>query len=400
MNIIFISMQFPTKYDLIKKNSKTMLQYSADAVSSLFSEGLRMQSDVNMKVFNVIPIETWPNGSKSVFIPKISWEAHNIYYEGVSYCNIFGVRQHSKYINIKKCLQQFLEHNSMTPDWVIAYAWTTPILQIFRYIKQKYSNIKTCVIVPDLPQYMNMDGNRFYHYMKSLDIKKQNALMHYVDKLVYFSRYMNDYFKLSNDRWNVIEGAVNCNTETDIINTKDYSKKIILYTGGVEKAYGIDDLIQAFYRIDDKNYELHIIGGGTGVSLVKEALEQDSRIKYLGCMDRQDVLTHQKKATLLVNPRKPGAVFTKYSFPSKILEYMMSGTPVIMHKLEGIPDEYDKYLTYFIDSDPDKMAKQITTLCEAIQLGKEKKGLEARNFVMHEKNNFIQMKKLCDFLRA
>ena len=56
-----------------------------------------------------------------------------------------------------------------------------------------------------------------------------------------------------------------------------------------------------------------------------------------------------KEAKLLINLRNPEDKYTKYSFPSKTFEYMVSGTPFFTTKLEGIPSEYYNYL-YCIDS--------------------------------------------------
>ena len=38
-----------------------------------------------------------------------------------------------------------------------------------------------------------------------------------------------------------------------------------------------------------------------------------------------------------VNPRQNNEEFTKYSFPSKTMEYLASGVPVVAYKLDGIP---------------------------------------------------------------
>ena len=42
----------------------------------------------------------------------------------------------------------------------------------------------------------------------------------------------------------------------------------------------------------------------------------------------------------MINPRSTLDDFTKYSFPSKTIEYMYSGTPLLTTRLKGIPNEY------------------------------------------------------------
>lgn len=39
------------------------------------------------------------------------------------------------------------------------------------------------------------------------------------------------------------------------------------------------------------------------------------------------VLKAQSESEILVNPRNDNNEFTKYSFPSKVIEYLGSGTP-------------------------------------------------------------------------
>ena len=60
-------------------------------------------------------------------------------------------------------------------------------------------------------------------------------------------------------------------------------------------------------------------------SLLKK-LQKDKRIIYWGVVEQKHVFEMQQQATLLVNPRKGHEEYTKYSFPSKTMEYMASGT--------------------------------------------------------------------------
>ena len=61
-------------------------------------------------------------------------------------------------------------------------------------------------------------------------------------------------------------------------------------------------------------------------------------------MARKQGVAEELKATLLVNPRPTTEEFTIYSFPSKNMEYMASGTPLLTTKLPGMPEEYHQYV--------------------------------------------------------
>ena len=61
--------------------------------------------------------------------------------------------------------------------------------------------------------------------------------------------------------------------------------------------------------------------------------QQDKRIHFGGVIPLSEVIEKEIQATILINPRPVDQEFTKYSFPSKIMEYMSSGTPVLTTKL-------------------------------------------------------------------
>ena len=97
-------------------------------------------------------------------------------------------------------------------------------------------------------------------------------------------------------------------------------------------------------------------------------------------------------------PRPSGEAFTAYSFPSKNLEYMVSGTPVLTTKLSGMPREYDDYAYLFTDESVEGMAQ---TLEETLALPREtlhEKGQQAKAFVLANKSNRAQAKRVLALL--
>jgi glycosyltransferase involved in cell wall biosynthesis len=77
---------------------------------------------------------------------------------------------------------------------------------------------------------------------------------------------------------------------------------------------------------------------------------------------------------------------------------MRSGKPVLCYKLEGIPEDYDPYLSY-IDEEGGIQA----AVREIFALSPEKRremGEMARNYVLSEKNAKLQCGRLAKFLRG
>ena len=132
--------------------------------------------------------------------------------------------------------------------------------------------------------------------------------------------------------------------------------------------------------LKNPSYRLVICGDGDSRNTVLECVKMDNRVSYKGQLPREEILVLQQKATLLVNPRTSEGEFTKYSFPSKTIEYLASGTPVLLYKLAGIPDEYYEYC-FTVEDNSD----------EAL-------GMRARKFILTEKSPKNQCKKLVDLI--
>ena len=115
-------------------------------------------------------------------------------------------------------------------------------------------------------------------------------------------------------------------------------------------------------------------------------------------MPNEHVVKEQLKATLLVNPRPSMEEFTKYSFPSKNMEYMASGTPVLTTPLQGMPQEYNDYVYLFEDETVEGMSKTLARILIQDKRELYDKGISAKKFVMKEKNNVVQAGKIKELI--
>ena len=133
---------------------------------------------------------------------------------------------------------------------------------------------------------------------------------------------------------------------------------------------------------------------------IRTEVKKDNRIVYKGQLPRDEVLKLQKTATVLVNPRQNNEDFTKYSFPSKNLEYLSSGVPLVAYKLDGIPCEYANYIRFVEDNSDQSLADALIEICELTDEERKKIGKKAREFVLNEKNDKVQVKKVIDYLKS
>ena len=242
---------------------------------------------------------------------------------------------------------------------------------------------------------MNFKKKNFlWIFAKKIDGLVIKSLLKYVDKYILFSKHMATKLQLKKNDFITIEGMVEC-TQNIYNGEKD---KVIMYAGGINKSYGIFDLIDVFGKLKFEDYKLYLYGPCSDVLELNNKIKKYDNIKYFGVLPRKEIIELEKRAMILINPRNSFNDFTKYSFPSKTMEYLLSGTPVIMYKLKGIPDEYDEYIYYIDESDREGLKNILKEVCSMNCLDIDKLGKSGHDFVINNKNNIIQCKKIIDWL--
>ncbi len=101
--------------------------------------------------------------------------------------------------------------------------------------------------------------------------------------------------------------------------------------------------------------------------------------------------------TLLVNPRSSAEELAKYSFPSKNMEYMASGTPILTTPLPGMPKEYYPFVYIFDDETVDGFEKTLRMLLSKPKDQLHEFGRRAKEFVLTHKNNRMQADRILSF---
>ena len=160
----------------------------------------------------------------------------------------------------------------------------------------------------------------------------------------------------------------------------------------MNEEFNIVELAEAFVGI--KHAELWICGTGSGAHDLRRMSEQHDNIRYFGFVEQGALQMYRDSCDFLINPRRPTGTYTKYSFPSKTAEYMMSGKPVIMYKLEGVPDTYDRYLNYLHGETPQEMRAGLEAIFAKDYAHLTEKALDARTFMMTAKNSARQAERI------
>lgn len=113
-------------------------------------------------------------------------------------------------------------------------------------------------------------------------------------------------------------------------------RRAFMFAGTLNEENGAGLLLAAFQSIRRSDVELHIYGYGPLADLVRSAAEKDRRIKYHGTVANAQIVAAQRQVACMVHLRNPEGVTTPYAFPSKLVEYLVSGTPVLSNIFPGI----------------------------------------------------------------
>lgn len=393
MSVIYIGSIYPTGSIDGLKAAGSYIDYAAETFQTSLLQGL-CEYYPDLKVITAPNIAHYPKIQQKFFdgydfeLPFSKVKHHFTGFSNISYKKSF-----SKMLRTKRAIENALDAGN--DNIIIVYGVHTPFLLALCGIDR--NRYKSCLIVPDLPEFMSDNSNKIYRLAKRFDKLLIDFTLKCIDSFVLFSSHMKERLPIKDKEWVHMEGIYN--TRNSIVECVEKSKeKVILYTGNLKKRMGIMNLLDAFSMIPNSEYRLWIRGNGACLNDVKLAAEKDSRIKYIEHLSKDDLLKLQKKATILVNPVFSSQTFTRYFFPSKTMEYLASGTPTIMSKLACLPEDYYPYLYFFDKESIEGIRDKIIEICEKPQLELDMFGKAASEFIIKEKNELKQSKKIVDLI--
>ncbi|MEJ5961277.1 glycosyltransferase [Pedobacter immunditicola] len=401
MSLLFLGSFFsPNLEEHIRLNSKGAIANANNTLQWSFIEGLSLLVD-GVGVITLPQVGAFPLKYKKPIISSAKFNVEDkIVGTSVGFFNLMGLKHISRYLNVKRTLIEYLLVNNGAATLII-YDLHVPFLKAAAQIKQQFPGLKICLIVPDLPGLTGTKAsflNSCFSHLETIFLKQCYEA---VDYYVLLSKHMKNALPIGNKPWTVIEGIFNSNGNlfSDEACEQKQSIKKIFYAGVLHTRNGVINLIQAFKQIPDKNYQLIICGDGPAKDEVIAETLTDPRILYKGQLPRTEVLKLQKESTLLVNPRTPEGEFTKYSFPSKTMEYLSSGVPTLMYRLEGVPDEYYEYCYGLTDTSIKALTESMVSICEQDYKVLLSKAKLAQEFILMEKNPTVQCRKMLQLFK-
>ncbi len=350
MSDVFVGFVFDEQKEL------ELLKYSKCGVSAAvnqYQKGFLAGIPEQVQIISALSTGAFPKLNRKLFFKKNQGTISSGEIIYLPYINFYYIRDFMFESGIYQHLREIIEKQDHTTIYV--YSLYVPSLKAMTRLKKQYGNrIHYCLIIPDLPGKYGLVRKGIKGIRDRAEFKDKMTLSNYADSFVFLTEAMKDLFEPK--PYTVIEGFLpDCSFDYSLQRVP----KSVLYTGSLNRAYGFGTLLEAFSMISDPDAQLWICGAGDMEGAVKEAARKDPRIQFKGFLPKSEISALQTQCDVLVNPRTDEGEYTKYSFPSKTMEYLLSGSKVVMYRLAGIGEEYYRHIRIVEEHGPQAMANAL-----------------------------------------
>ncbi|HEX6041628.1 glycosyltransferase [Longimicrobium sp.] len=322
----------------------------------------------------------------------------------VPFVNVRGLKEATVAASLMGHLARWATaHRARGPRALLVYNLFSPLALPVLATARAW-RVPAVAVVADLPFIYSFRGVK--GVLERVDFQAQLAMLRRFDGLVVLTRHIAEDHA-PGVPWMLMEGAVPAGeraapADAPADDGPAPGERVAMYSGMLNEMNGIPLLLEAFDRLREPGWRLWIYGGGPLQGAVEAAARRDPRIEY-HAWDRvpaAEVRRRQRQATVLVNPRPSGERVNRYTFPSKLMEYLASGTATVSTAIPGIPEEYHPYLELARDETPDGLAQAIRRAAGRPDGERQARGAAAREWVLREKGWERQAERIGVFLRG
>ena len=361
--------------------------------SQFLIKGFKEIKYVNLDIITAPDVPSYP---KLPMRFKKEFDADNKV-TSVGFKNIKGIKQFSIVRNLYKEACKIICQNDDKTYVIIPYMVFHHVC-VARKLKKKFGDkVVVCQTIPDI--FFASKKLSAWYWMNRY--AQRNAVKS--EAFVLFTKAMADYLNIPEEKYIVMESIIDGDIYNTISNvSKDSSDKLhVLYTGSLSSVHGVMKLVEMMKLIKRDDFELWITGMGPLSDKLKEAADKDSRIKFFGTVTKDKVFELQSKSDVLVNPRSDddSPELTRYMFPSKIMEYMLTGKPVVICRMSGIPEDYYQYVFVAEEGTAESLALLLNKVLDMSNDERLKFGESARSYILNNKTISVQAKRIVDFIK-
>ncbi len=400
MKILFLgSMMSPEMADRITLNSRVKPSVAPVNFQRNLLKGFSACGD-EIAVRSLPPFATFP-GSKILALGR----KKETYYGGISgrflpVINLPGIKQITTLISAFFSVLGWCVKNSREKEKCVLVYGQNAFIALPQIFLCKLFGVKSCNIITDPIRYVT--GYDSAPGWKKLLLKSQWAVMDSLKRkysaFVFLTEAMVEEYVRGDQPYILLEGIGDVSIFDPIPAAEKAQPPAVMYAGALTRGFGIPALLQAIAK-SQQAAQFWFFGGGDCEAEIRQAEKNDPRIRFFGKVPWLELLQHMQEASLLVSVKPVGEMHSRYQFPSKIMEYMASGTAVAATRVAGIPQEYFNYVYPIDRDDADGIAEALEKILANSLEKLNEAGAAGRQFIAEQKNCFIQAERVHRLLR-
>lgn len=292
-----------------------------------------------------VPIQNYPRGRKILF-KGVRFAEDGIEGLMLGFVNVLVLKHVTRLL---ACLVRLpLEIRRRRIDWIVLHGVHTPFL-LFGLLA-RMAGIRLLVMLTDPAGVILPTDGLLTRILKRLDASFIRWMVKRADGYMCLSPAMVESFQLAKPSI-CFPGILNSAFQQAVAaqeqaTGKGAAGRTIVYAGGLTSAYGVDSLIDAVKSIDSPDVRLVLYGRGDQQAKIADLAGRDRRFHYGGYVGDDELVPALLAADVLVNPRPAGKRFAVLSFPSKLIEYLATGRPVLSTRIASIPPALAPYFNF------------------------------------------------------
>lgn len=316
------------------------------------------------------------------------------------FVNLGPVKTLTTSVTLVPELLRWAWRNRGRPRAVLLYNVNIPP-GIVGLLASRLTGTRIFAIVADI----QVPGSGFYAdtFLRRADYRLQTRTLPLLDGLIVLTRRMAADFAPGTP-WLLMEGGVPEEAVAGPLPPLSEAEEpgtpvVFMYSGTLTDLKGIPLLLAGFARARGGHLRLWIAGGGPLQAQVEAAAARDPRIRFFGSLPHAEVMRAYEDVDVLVNPHSTRHVTARYLFPSKLLEYLAMGRPVITTcNTPEVREEYGDVAYVMDGEDPAELAALFERIGGMSPGERRARGLLGRARVAERKTWPRQGRRMLDFI--
>jgi len=348
-------------------------------------------ADVTLTLLSVDPIGSYPRNPRLICWGG-SFAANSVDGMKLPFVNVVALKHLTRFVACLRTGSRALR--AWRPDVLLVHGVHSPFL-LYARVAQHLLGLRIVVILTDPPGVVLPSDGLLVRCLKRLDIRLVRSTLRGFDGVIALTESLATHLA-PEVPYLVMEGIVDGLPEVQP--RQHTSSTRVLYAGGLKTAYGVRRLVDAVRALPRSEVRLSCYGRGDLAEWISAVAKEDPRIDAPRFASRDEVIGEYQSSELLVQPRPVDQDFVRFSFPSKLLEYLASGTPVVSTRLPSIPADYEEHVYWAEDDTVHGLSLALERAIATPWDERQQRASRAREFIWKTRGCEEQGRRMKDFL--